>query len=98
MGAHWAAAPARPGGPDPAPQHLEARMPDQTISTQHLNDLRRRIANGHDYNYKEVKEAIQGLRQQRQEHGDNSSAPQNKKGGGGKKQEAKPDLSDLMGE
>lgn len=67
----------------------------ETISTQQINDLRRRIANGRDYTYDEVRQAIEGLRTARQEAGDSAA----KKKQSSSKQKAKThDLSDLTGD
>lgn len=66
-----------------------------TVSTQHLNDIRRRIVNGHPWTYDEVKEAIQALRAQRQEDAKKSSTSK----GNGKKKGSKStpvDLNDLL--
>lgn len=65
----------------------------ETLDQTQLNDLRRRIANGRDFTYDEVKEALRQIRQARQEAGDSSTKKQAKN-----KQAADVDLSDLKGE
>lgn len=69
----------------------------EVLSHEQIQDLRRRIANGKDYSYQEVRQAIQTLRAQRERLGDSSKAKKEeskqKKGGGGKQQ---VDLSDLL--
>lgn len=62
-----------------------------TISTQELNDLRRRIYNGQSYTYEEIRQAIQAIRTDRNKRGSASAEKKQKKSSSG------PDLSDLTG-
>lgn len=64
-----------------------------TISTQELNDLRRRIYQGGEYTQEEVKQAIAAIRTDRNTRGQQSAEKKKKSSGSSKG----PDLTDLTG-
>lgn len=64
-----------------------------TLSTQELNDLRRRIYHGEDYTYEEARQAIAAIRTDRNARGQQSAEKKKKPGGSSQG----PDLTDLTG-
>lgn len=69
-------------------------MAGKTLDTTELQDLRRRIYNGHDYSREEVRDAISTLRSQRMQSKGGGNGSGSKKKSSSKREQV--DLSDLI--